>query len=77
MLVVTLEHWKNWNTGTLEQLEHWNNRDNKKVVVDSVVKIYGGCGLCVGKKYGNYDSIGKKYGSYGLFREEVWWLRTL
>ena len=57
VLVVTLEHWKNWNTGTLEQLEHWNtgttgtlehwnNRDNKKVVVDSVVKIYGGCGLC-------------------------------
>ena len=35
------------NTGTLEQLEHWNNRDNKKVVVDSVGKTYGGCGLCM------------------------------
>ena len=36
------------NTGTLEQLEqleHWKNRNNKKVVVNSVGKMYGGCGL--------------------------------
>ena len=37
VLVVILEH---------EQLEHWNNWDNKKVVVDSVGKMYGGCELC-------------------------------
>ena len=43
-----LEHWNTGTTGTLEQLEHWNNwnnRDNKKVVVNSVGKMYGGCGL--------------------------------
>ena len=50
-MVYAVCYWNNWNTGILNQLygtlEHWNNRNNKKVVVDSVGKMYGGCGLII------------------------------